>query len=67
MDSVSEAMEEHHIISLIDRREQLDIKLMNKIQLGDYDIDLKDRYVTASYECQILEQFMGNAAQLFLA
>ena len=42
MDSVSEAMEEHHIISLFDRREQLDTKLINKIQLGDYDIDLKD-------------------------
>ena len=32
MQSVSEAMEEHHIISLFDRREQLDIKLINKIQ-----------------------------------
>ena len=37
MDSVSEAMEERHIIYLFYRREKLDTKLINKIQPGDYD------------------------------
>ena len=42
MDSVSESMEAHCIVSLFDRRSQPDLKLINKIHLGNYEIDLKD-------------------------
>ena len=41
-DSVSGTMEANNIVSLVDRRQQLDIRMINKIQLGDYDISLKD-------------------------
>lgn len=51
MDSVTETMEKHDIISLFDRRHHLDIQLINKIQLGDYDIDIHDyiTFVTTHY------------------
>ena len=41
-DSVTGTMEANNIVSLVDRRQQLDIRMINKIQLGDYDISLKD-------------------------
>ena len=51
MDSVTETMEKQNIISLFDRRHHLDIQLINKIQLGDYDIDIHDyiTFVTTHY------------------
>lgn len=42
LDSVSECMIAHDVISLFDRRNALDLQLINKIQLGDYDIDIRD-------------------------
>ena len=42
LDSVTETMHAHDIVSLFDRRQQLDTQLINKIQLGDYNIDIRD-------------------------
>ena len=43
--SVTECMLNHDIVSLYDRRSQLDEKLLRKIEFGDYHIKLND-YIT---------------------
>ena len=42
MDSVCDEMSNHDILSLSDRRDELDLRFLVKIQVGEYYIELKD-------------------------
>ena len=45
MDSVTNTMQKHNITSLSDRRNELDIQFLRRVEFGDVGVDLAD-YLT---------------------
>ena len=45
MDSVTDTMQKHNITSLFDRRSELDIQFLRRVEFGDVGVDLAD-YLT---------------------